>query len=123
MVMIVGSAERMRSLDGIKADMKMLADPRGIPSADIDAVVNRVPVITWLVHGVHGNEISSGDAALAEAYHLLAAKNDAGVDTIMRESLVRSEPIKISGLDLDRVASSIESLYPVVSRPKGQPAQ
>ena len=93
-VMIVGSAERMRSLDGIKADMKKLADPRGITSADIDAVVNRAPVITWLVHGVHGNEISSGDAAMAEAYHLLAAKNDAGVATIMRESLVMIDPMQ-----------------------------
>lgn len=87
-VMIVGSAERLAALDTIKADMKKLADPRGQAAADLEAIVNRSPVITWLVHGVHGNEISSGDAALAEAYHLLAAKNDPGVDTILRESLV-----------------------------------
>jgi len=93
-VMIVGSAERIRTLDAIKADMKKLADPRGLVAADIEAITNRVPVITWLVHGVHGNEISSGDAALAEAYHLLAAKNDPGVDTIMRESLVLIDPMQ-----------------------------
>lgn len=93
-VMIVGSAERIRSLDAIKADMKKLADPRGLAAADIESIVGRVPVITWLIHGVHGNEISSGDAALAEAYHLLAAKNDSGVDTIMRESLVMIDPMQ-----------------------------
>ena len=93
-VMIVGSAERIRSLDAIKADMKKLADPRGLATADIATIVDRVPVITWLIHGVHGNEISSGDAAIAEAYHLLAAKNDPGVDTIMRESLVLIDPMQ-----------------------------
>ena len=35
---------------------------------------------TWLVHGVHGNEISSCDAALALAYHLLAAQGDPEVE-------------------------------------------
>lgn len=93
-VMIVGSAERLAALDTIKADMKKLADPRGQSAADLEAIVNRSPVITWLVHGVHGNEISSGDAALAEAYHLLAAKNDPGVDTILRESLVLIDPMQ-----------------------------
>jgi hypothetical protein len=93
-VMIVGSAERIAALDPIKADMKKLADPRGLAAADLEAIVSRAPVITWLIHGVHGNEISSGDAALAEAYHLLAAKNDPGVDTIMRESLVLIDPMQ-----------------------------
>ncbi len=93
-VMIVGTAERIAALDAIKANMKKLADPRGLSAADLDAIVNRAPVITWLIHGVHGNEISSGDAALAEAYHLLAAKNDPGVDTILRESLVMIDPMQ-----------------------------
>ena len=37
------------------------------------------------MHGVHGNEISSADAALVEAYHLLAAQGDADVDAVLRE--------------------------------------
>ncbi len=93
-VMFVGAAARIAALDSIKADLKKLADPRGVPPAEISAIVDRSPVITWLIHGVHGNEISSGDAALAEAYHLLAAKNDPGVDTIMRESLVMIDPMQ-----------------------------
>ena len=32
------------------------------------------------MHAVHGNEISSSEAALLEAYHLLAAQGDAAVD-------------------------------------------
>ena len=32
--------------------------------------------MVWLAYGVHGNEISSPDAAMVTAYHLLAARND-----------------------------------------------
>ena len=77
-VMFVGTAERIAALDALKADMRKLADPRAVPAFELSAIVDRSPVITWLIHGVHGNEISSGDAAMAEAYHLLAAKNDPG---------------------------------------------
>ncbi len=93
-VMIVGTADRIATLDSIKADMKKLADPRGLSASDLEAVKNRAPVITWLIHGVHGNEISSGDAAMAEAYHLLAATNDPGAATILRESLVLIDPMQ-----------------------------
>ncbi len=93
-VMFVGTAARIAALDSIKADMKKLADPRAATPAELSAIIDRSPVITWLIHGVHGNEISSGDAAMAEAYHLLAAKNDPGVETILRESLVMIDPMQ-----------------------------
>ena len=93
-VMFVGTAERIAALDALKADMRKLADPRAVPASELSAIVDRSPVITWLIHGVHGNEISSGDAAMAEAYHLLAAKNDPGVATIMRESVVMIDPMQ-----------------------------
>ena len=54
----------------------------------------QLPVVVWLVHGVHGNEISSSDAALLEAYHLLAARGDAGVDAVLREALVLIDPMQ-----------------------------
>ena len=46
------------------------------------------------MHAVHGDEISSSDAALMEAYHLLAARGDATVDAILRESLVIIDPLQ-----------------------------
>ncbi len=57
-------------------------------------MVKELPVVVALVHGVHGNEISSGEAALAEAYHLLAAQNDATVDLIRREAIVIIDPMQ-----------------------------
>ena len=46
------------------------------------------------MHGVHGNEISSADAALVEAYHLLASQGDAGVDAVLRDALVLIDPMQ-----------------------------
>ena len=46
------------------------------------------------MHGIHGNEISSSGAAMAEAYHLLAANGDADVDLILSESLVLIDPME-----------------------------
>jgi len=93
-VLIVGSPERLARLDQVKADLRRLADPRGLSQADADRLVKELPVVTWLIHSVHGNEITSSDAALAEAYHLLAARDNAGVDTILRESIVLIDPLQ-----------------------------
>ena len=93
-ILVVGSPERIARLDEVKAGLRRLADPRGVPAADADRLVRELPVVTWLMHAVHGNEISSSDAALAEAYHLLAARGDASVDQILRDSIVIIDPLE-----------------------------
>jgi len=91
---VVGSRERMARFDEIRAGRRQLADPRNASPAGIERLVKEQPVITALLHSVHGNEISGVDAALAEAYHLLAASGDATVDLIMRESIVLIDPMQ-----------------------------
>ena len=93
-VMAIGAPARIGRLDQVKADLKRLADPRGVSDADRGRLIAELPVVTWLMHAVHGNEISSPDAALAEAYHLLAARGDQMVDTILRESIVLIDPLE-----------------------------
>lgn len=93
-LMVIGSPDRIAKLDQVKRDLQRLADPRTVPNADVDRLVRELPVVTWLSHGVHGNEISSSDAAMFEAYHLLAAQADADADTVLRESLVLIDPMQ-----------------------------
>ena len=93
-LLAIGSPARITALDQVKRDLQRLADPRGLPAADADRLVRELPVVVWLVHGVHGNEISSSDAALQEAYHLLAAQGDAEVDTVLREAIVLIDPMQ-----------------------------
>ncbi len=89
-VLVIASPERMARLEMIQADLRRLA------RADTDAyeLLDTLPVVSWFAHSVHGDELSSSDAALAEAYHLLAARDDEGVDTILRESIVLIDPLQ-----------------------------
>ncbi|MDH3421731.1 MAG: M14 family zinc carboxypeptidase, partial [Gemmatimonadota bacterium] len=91
-MLLIGSPARIAGLQGVLADLQRLADPRGLDPDDAERLIRELPVVTALVHGIHGNEISSSGAAMAEAYHLLAAQGDPGVDRILAESLVLIDP-------------------------------
>ena len=93
-LLVVGNADRIAKLDQVKADIRRMADPRGLAAAEADRLTATLPVVVWLVHGVHGNEISSADAALLEAYHLLAVRGDAGADLVQRDALVLIDPMQ-----------------------------
>ncbi len=112
-VLAVASPERIARLDAIQADLRRLADPRGLPPADADRLVQELPVVVLLLHAVHGNEISSSDAALFEAYHLLAAQGDPMADAILKDAIVLIDPLEnpdgrarfLATNDLGRAAS------------------
>lgn len=72
----IGSEANIKRLPEIRAAMKRLHDPRQTPPAEAQRLMANMPAVLWLAYGVHGNEISSPDAALVTAYHLLAARND-----------------------------------------------
>ncbi len=91
---VIASPARMAALDRIKEDLRRLADPRRLSQADAERLLRELPVVTWLMHGVHGNEISSSDAALAEAFHILAAIGDADAQAILDESIVVIDPMQ-----------------------------
>src|SRR5690606_10018188 len=61
---------------------------------EADALIAALPGIAWLAYGVHGDEISSSDAAMMTAYHLLAARDDRVVEAILANTLVILDPIQ-----------------------------
>lgn len=84
--LVLSAPANMAKLDAVQADLASIAAGRpGNGSA--------LPV-TWLAYGVHGNEISSTDAALMTAYHLLAAKEDARSAKIMANTIVVLDPMQ-----------------------------
>ncbi len=90
----ISSAARIARLDDMKRGLQQIANPRGLSASDASRLLTELPVVTWLLHGVHGNEISSSGAAMALAYHLLAAKDDADVATILENSVVLIDPME-----------------------------
>ena len=89
---VIASDETMRRLDEVKSAWRTFADPRVTRPADVARLAESLPAIVWLGYGVHGNEISSPDAALVTAYHLLAAQNDPLVQKILRNDIVLVDP-------------------------------
>lgn len=84
----IGSESNIKRLAAIQSAMKQLADPRKTNAAEAKKLIETMPVIVWLAYGVHGNEISSPDAAMVTAYHLLAARGDSVVNNILANTLV-----------------------------------
>ena len=91
---VIASPERIAAIDQLTADLTRFADPRGLAPAEVDRLVARLPVVVWLMHAVHGNEISSCDAALFEAYHLLAAEHDQAMDAVRKNAVVLIDPLQ-----------------------------
>jgi hypothetical protein len=90
----IGSEANLRRLAEIRAGMARLADPRRTPEAEARRLISGLPVAVWLAYGVHGSEISSSDAALLTAYHLLAAKDDKLTAQVLSQALVLINPVQ-----------------------------
>lgn len=91
---VITSAENMRRIDDIKADMQSLRNAATTSRSEADRIIQSGPAITWLSYGVHGDEISSTDASMITAYHLLASRGDPRIEDILRESVVVIDPMQ-----------------------------
>ncbi len=91
---VITSPENMARIDDIKTNMQRLKDPRTTSSEEAEGIISSQPAVTWLSYGVHGNEISSTDAAMLTAYHLLASRGDARVADILNNTVVIIDPMQ-----------------------------
>ncbi len=91
---VITSPENMQRIDEIKANMARLKDPRSTSKAEAEEIIASQPAVTWLSYGVHGNEISSTDAAIKTAYHLLASRGDERVADILSNTVVIIDPMQ-----------------------------
>jgi len=91
---VISSADNITNLDGVKNGMQQLADPKMTDEDTAAEIIENQPAVTWLSYGVHGNEISSTDAAMLTAYHLLASRGDARVADIMNDTVIVIDPMQ-----------------------------
>ena len=68
----ITSPENRSRLDAIREANLRLADPRITTKDEAQRLAKTAPAVVWMAYGVHGDELSSTDAALLTAYHLLA---------------------------------------------------
>ncbi|WP_165245624.1 M14 family metallopeptidase [Paludisphaera soli] len=74
--LVISSPANLARLDEIRAANLRLADPRKTSRDEARPLLDELPAIVWMAYGVHGDEISSGDAAILTAYHLVADRRE-----------------------------------------------
>lgn len=73
----VTSEENALRLAEIKERIAKLADPRRLSGdAEARSIVEDTPAVAWLAYSIHGDELSSTDAALWLAYQLVAGEDE-----------------------------------------------
>lgn len=90
----IGSEQNIANLAQFSTDMQALSDPRVTNKNQAKNLMTDLPASVWLEYSVHGNEISSTDAAMMTAYHLLAATDDAIVKNALQNSIVFIDPLQ-----------------------------
>ncbi|MDO6445122.1 M14 family zinc carboxypeptidase [Colwellia sp. 1_MG-2023] len=90
----IGSADNIADLEGFANKMQQLSDPRKTDKQTAKKLIAQLPVSVWLGYGVHGNEISSTDAAMMMAYHLLAAPDEPTNQKILANTIVFIDPLQ-----------------------------
>ncbi|MFY9343324.1 MAG: M14 family zinc carboxypeptidase [Planctomycetota bacterium] len=91
---MVGTEANLARLPAVRAGMRALADPRGLPDAAAETLVKDLPAVAWLANCVHGDEPSGTDAALLVLYHLLAARGDPVVTAVLEQCVVLVDPLQ-----------------------------
>ena len=67
--------------------------PRQTTPEQAKTIIESAPAIVWMAYGVHGDEISSSDAALLTAYHLLADRRES-TRRLLEQTVVIIDPMQ-----------------------------
>ncbi|WP_411360290.1 M14 family zinc carboxypeptidase [Pseudidiomarina sp. YC-516-91] len=89
----ISSATNISQLADYRAGMQALANPQATDSDEAERLLAELPSSIWLSYGVHGNEISSPEAAMLTAWHLLAANDDA-TRIMLDNTMVFIDPVQ-----------------------------
>ena len=114
----ITSPANHKQLDRIKADNAKLSDPRKV---DAERLVKSLPAVAWLNYSIHGDELSSTDAALYIAYHL-AASRDETTRQLLDQVVIHLNPL-VNPDGRERYLSHLEQLTGAVSSPDLQSMQ
>jgi hypothetical protein len=92
-ILAVSDAGTIGRLDAFREEHLRRVDPRG-RSAEQDAeLVADAQAVAWMAYGIHGDELSSADAAAALAYWLVAGE-DERAQALRRELVILIDPLE-----------------------------
>ena len=118
----ITSEANHKRLARIKADNAKLSDPRKLNEpGQANRLVKTLPAVAWLNYSIHGDELSSTEAAMYVAYHLAAAKDGAN-RKLLDQVVIHINPL-VNPDGRERYLSHLEQLTGVVSSPDLQSMQ
>ena len=88
---IISAPENIARLDQIRRDLDRIADPRGVPQSELDALVARTPAVVMIHESVHGNEAPGFETAMQTLYQLAASEEPATMSAL-RNTIVVLNP-------------------------------
>jgi len=91
LLLAVSSPENLGRQHEIRENYARIADPRRTNLGEARGRSRELPVAVWFSYGIHGNESSPSEAAIALVYHL-AAERDAAVDALLDRTILLVDP-------------------------------
>jgi len=92
--LFITSAENHQRLDQIKEDNGKLTDPRKLANAEAGTeLIENHPATALMAYAVHGDELSSTDAAMQLAYQLVAGIDD-GTKSLLEQVVTIIDPLQ-----------------------------
>ena len=86
-LLIISSPKNHQRLEEIRQQHLSLSDPARSASVNID----KMPMVVWIGHSIHGNEASGANAALVSAYYLAAAQGKE-IDELLENIVILFDP-------------------------------
>ncbi|MBF8248264.1 MAG: zinc carboxypeptidase, partial [Bacteroidetes bacterium] len=90
-LLVMSSPTNLAKMEEIRSSNLKLTDPRMVKPVEAGQIIEKNPVIVWLSYGVHGNESSSPEAAIATAYQLCAG-TDPRTQSILENAIIIIDP-------------------------------
>ncbi len=87
LLLIITSPRNHQRLEEIRQQHVQLTDPSRSASLDID----KMPIVVWIGHSIHGNEPSGANASLLTAYYLAAGQGK-NIDDLLENTVILFDP-------------------------------
>ncbi|HEV8239358.1 MAG TPA: M14 family zinc carboxypeptidase [Thermoanaerobaculia bacterium] len=90
-LLAISSAANIARLAALRGDRAQLGHPERLADEMRAQLLREMPAVVWLAYGVHGNESSSTEAAMATAYLLAAGRGERAPD--LEHTIVLIDPL------------------------------
>ncbi|MDZ7827684.1 MAG: M14 family zinc carboxypeptidase [Gammaproteobacteria bacterium] len=86
--LVISEPDNLARLDTIKRNLEQI----GAGTGDRRALIESTPAVAWMGYGIHGDELSSSDAAIMLAWRLAAGEDEA-IRELRRNLVVYIDPM------------------------------